>query len=255
MAKKGRLPWWMITILLAILGGVSGFIYSQMDRAGWFIRWQRIGTLPEKPRQFLGFKNYSWNFKADFLIELASGNIYQYNSGGDVWYEWQAAEPYPDYVRDLIAHDCALVHSTGLPGKVSLCKYLEWDHGAGRQTYYVVLEDQSVWTRLVQPGWASAGICGWYELAGICVGWLAILVYRRRPLKANWGLKTGYLLLGVFLTAALIGLFMAVSPTAISFEFAVLFAGLANLTPALCFIIIAAMPVSAVVIFWLRHKK
>ncbi len=257
MDNKSHLPWWAITILLAFIGGVIGLIYSQLANDGWFVPWHKVGTLPEKPLRFLPFERNPEEENADFLIELFSGKIYQYRSEEKVWYEWLNPEPFPD---DIITEPC---HKSsefffGLPGKVSQCTYLKELGGMDsfELTYYVVLNDRSVWTRLMKPSQAWVGICGWYELAGICVGWLAIVAYRRRPRLASMGVKTGYILVSVCLIAALLVLFGLVSPAAGGFLFRLfLIFPVYFFSPLMCLIIILAMLIGGVIIYWMKFRK
>jgi hypothetical protein len=223
MDDKNRLPGWMITILLAILGGVAGYIYTSLYNAGWLAQWQRYTALPEKAVSFRVFVPISWGDTADPVVETVSGRIYQYNTPAGAWDElvdFQKDDPQYIMAGGCNEHERPFPGAFfRLPAAMSACSRVRWSfEWFANANYYVVLENGSVWLWKQRSSPAtSVSFLGWDELTAICIGWLAIWLYRLRPEDASKKKTIGYWLVGIGVLAAIFWLSRVVAPIASSF--------------------------------------
>jgi len=239
--EKYQLPWWMITILLAILGGIAGFAYAKLFDAGYLARWQRIGTLPEKPAQILAFRPVSWERRtADIIIEMSSGRIYQYKSSERSWVELAGFE---SSSGDITLRECNFERDarrgafSRLPGEISICGHFDWTWEWFRNSsYYAILEDHSVWYWYAESNLArSTSYLGWDSLTAVGVGWLIIWLVRLRPRQANKWTLAGYTLFSICMAGFLFWLFRITAPFTSGFTTTVL------MIPLCCLLAVAIL--------------
>lgn len=219
MDGKFHLPGWGITILLAILGGILGAVDSGLNSAGWLARWQKIGVLPERAVHFEAIELGAWSQReADLDIQMVSGRIFQYKASERSWYELAGYEPGSGKIN---LNGCESQYNSPkgafsrLPARVVICGYFNWKAEASSDTsYYVVLEDNTVWMWLQKADpIGSMGLLGWDELTAIGVGWLVIGGFRIIPDESSRWAKFGYGLLVLGIAAAVLWLFRVLAPT------------------------------------------
>ncbi len=228
MDGKFHLPWWGITILLAILGGGISLVNSGLGEAGYLAHWKKLGTLPERAVRIVAFDIKDWTARqADIAIQTDSGRIFQYQVGENSWVELIGFKPVSENIGLSYCADEQFLPTGAfkkLPASYSICGFKRWAWEIASSTsYYVVLEDNTVWTWYSQSGPTGVGFSGWDELTAICVGWLIIGGFRIIPEEYSRRTKLGFTLVILCIAAVVFWLFRVAAPLANGLAFAAVY--------------------------------
>jgi len=188
-----RIDWMsvVLSVVMAVAVGSLGFLI-----AGWVVRqqvkgtlatWHSLGTTPEQPVSFVGLHPHvNGGRDADVYVETATGAVYRYaccSQRQAAWHETKVTdELWPglcdrDDPGEIIPHP-ALAR---LPAKVIACAEILWEKNRNDVSYFVLLEDRSVWW---WREYVSLGTVVAWLLVGSGVGaslgtWLAVLLKRQ----------------------------------------------------------------------------
>lgn len=176
--------------LMACAFGVFGFFGAarllQKYVRGEFAWWHSLGTPPEQPVSFVGLHPHvNGGRDADVYVETATGAVYRYaccSQRQAAWHETKVIdELWPGLCdRDDPGEIIPRHALTRLPVQVIACTEILWEKNPNDVSYFVLLEDHSVWwwREYVSLGTVVVWLLGG-AAAGVSLGvWLAFLLTR-----------------------------------------------------------------------------
>jgi hypothetical protein len=174
-----------LSLLITLICGVVGFFiaWELLEKVadGSFAWWQSLGTPPELPRKIAGLDTYWQDKSADVYIETIAGSIYLHRKDVE---KWEMVSLPPDlYKFPCDEHDVGRQpYFVNLPARVVDCQRIPWSsEWITDTTYFVILEDNSVWQWRNRMGFDTlfAFLCGG-PIIGLVIGWsLAKITWRR----------------------------------------------------------------------------
>jgi hypothetical protein len=173
------------SLLITLICGAIGFFiaWGLLGKVadGSFAWWRSLGTPPEQPHRIAGLDPYSQENSADVYVETTNGSIYLRRKDGEKWET--ASLPQGLYKSQCYEHDMVRQpYFANLPARVVDCHQILWSlEWTTDTTYFVILEDNSVWQWRNRMGFDTlfAFLCGGL-IIGLVIGWgLAKIAWRR----------------------------------------------------------------------------
>jgi len=138
-----------LSLPFILICGVIGFFiaWGLLEKVadGSFAWWHSLGTPPEQLRSIAGFSRYPDEDNVDIYVETTNGSIYLRRKDSEKWEEVslpQELEKYPCYESDVVKQP----YFANLPAQVVDCYQVLWSsEWVTNKTYFVILEDNSVW--------------------------------------------------------------------------------------------------------------
>ena len=174
-----------LSLLIILICGAVGFFiaFGLMGKKadGYFAWWQSMGTPPEQPHRIAGFDVYPDEDSVDIYVETTKGSIYVHRKDSEKWEMANLPQDlyiYPCYEHDVVRQP----YFANLPAQVLDCYQVLWSlEWTTDKTYFVILEDSSVWQWHHRIGFDTlfAFLCGG-PIIGLVIGWgLAEIAWRR----------------------------------------------------------------------------
>jgi hypothetical protein len=182
----------VLSVVMALAVGIVGVF-----AVGWVVRlqiknasaqWCSLGTPPERAVSFVGlYPHVNDSRDVDVYVETESGAVYRYACCSHPQAAWRKAqvteELWPGSCdRDDPGEIVPRPALARLPTKVIACEEILWDKNPPDTSYFVLLDDHSVWW---WREYVDLGMIVVWLLAGFGVGagigvWLAVILKRQR---------------------------------------------------------------------------